>query len=56
MIIHNGEKKIGKYLGMIFASLSGFDIRETKELWKRMKALKKGKEISEFMSTQTYFV
>ena len=39
------------YLGMIFASLSGFDIRETKELWKRMKALKKGKEISEFMST-----
>jgi predicted Zn-dependent protease len=39
------------YLGMIFASLSGYDIRETKELWKRMKASKKGKEISEFMST-----
>ena len=39
------------YLGMIFSSLSGFDIRETKELWKRMKASKKGKEISEFMST-----
>ena len=39
------------YLGMIFASLSGFDIRETKKLWERMKASKKGKEISEFMST-----
>ena len=39
------------YLGMIFASLSGYDIRETKELWKRMKASRKGKEISEFMST-----
>ena len=39
------------YLGMIFSSLSGFDIRETKKLWKRMKASKKGKEISEFMST-----
>jgi Zn-dependent protease with chaperone function len=39
------------YLGMIFSSLSGYDIRETKNLWKRMKASKKGKEISEFMST-----
>ena len=39
------------YLGMIFASLSGFDIRETKKLWVRMKESKKGKEISEFMST-----
>ena len=39
------------YLGMIFASLSGYDVRETKKLWERMKASKKGKEISEFMST-----
>ena len=39
------------YLGMIFSSLSGYNIKETKELWKRMKASKKGKEISEFMST-----
>ena len=39
------------YLGMIFASLSGYDIRETKKLWERMKASKKGKEVSEFMST-----
>ena len=39
------------YLGMIFSSLSGYDIRETKKLWERMKNSKKGKEISEFMST-----
>tara|TARA_B110000483_G_scaffold145084_1_gene173190 strand:+ start:208 stop:1035 length:828 start_codon:yes stop_codon:yes gene_type:complete len=39
------------YLGMIFSSLSGYDIRETKKIWERMKASKKGKEISEFMST-----
>jgi predicted Zn-dependent protease len=39
------------YLGMIFASLSGYDIRETKKLWERMKSSKKGKEVSEFMST-----
>ena len=39
------------YLGMIFSSLSGYDIRETKKLWERMRAANKGKEISEFMST-----
>ena len=39
------------YLGMIFASLSGYDIRETKALWERMKKSRKGKEPSEFMST-----
>ena len=39
------------YLGMIFSSLSGYDIRETKELWKRMKESNKGKEQPEFMST-----
>ena len=39
------------YLGMIFASLSGYDIRETKKLWERMRDSKKGKEQSEFLST-----
>ena len=39
------------YLGMFFASLSGFDIRETKKLWERMKAENKGKEPPQFMST-----
>ena len=39
------------YLGMIFASLSGFDVRETKKLWERMKEANKGKEPAQFMST-----
>jgi|TARA_B110000037_G_scaffold133920_1_gene151862 predicted Zn-dependent protease len=39
------------YLGMIFASLSGYDIRETKKLWERMKKNNKGKEPPQFMST-----
>ena len=39
------------YLGMIFASLSGYDIRETKRLWERMKEANKGKEPPQFMST-----
>ena len=39
------------YLGMIFSSLSGYDIRETKKLWVRMKESNKGKEPPEFMST-----
>ena len=39
------------YLGLIFASLSGYDIRETTKIWERMKEAKKGKEPPEFMST-----
>ena len=39
------------YLGMIFASLSGYDITETKKLWERMKESNKGKEPPQFMST-----
>ena len=39
------------YLGMIFSSLSGYDIRETVKIWERMKKLNKGKEQPEFMST-----
>ena len=39
------------YLGMIFSSLSGYDIRETKMLWERMKKSNKGKEQPEFLST-----
>ena len=39
------------YLGMIFASLSGYDIRETTKVWERMKEANKGKEPPEFMST-----
>ena len=39
------------YLGMIFSSLSGYDIRETRKIWERMKKLNKGKSKPEFMST-----
>ena len=39
------------YLGLIFSSLSGYDIRETVKVWERMKEANKGKEPPEFMST-----
>ncbi len=39
------------FLGMIFSSLSGYDIRETEKIWERMKKANKGKEPPEFMST-----
>ena len=39
------------YLGMIFSSLSGYDIRSTVKIWERMKEFNKGKAPPEFMST-----
>ena len=39
------------YLGMIFSSLSGYGIRETVNIWKRMKKFNKGKSQPEFLST-----
>ena len=39
------------YLGLIFASLSGYDIRETVKIWERMKVANKGKEPPVFLST-----
>ncbi len=39
------------YLGMIFSSLSGYDIRATSKIWERMKKFNKGKTPPEFMST-----
>ena len=39
------------YLGLIFASLSGYDIRETINVWENMKEAKKGQNPPEFMST-----
>ena len=39
------------YLGMIFSSLSGYDIRETTKIWERMKEFNKGKSQPEFLST-----
>ena len=39
------------YLGLIFSSLSGYDIRETPKIWERMKKSNKGKQPPIFMST-----
>ncbi len=39
------------YLGLIFSSLSGYDIRETIKIWERMREANKGKEPPEWMST-----
>ena len=39
------------YLGLIFSSLSGYDIRESIKLWKRMAEKNKGKEPPVFLST-----
>ena len=39
------------YLGLIFSSLSGYDIRETVKIWERMKEAHKGQEPPEWMST-----
>ena len=39
------------YLGLIFSSLSGYNIKEAVNLWKRMKEANKGKEPPQFMST-----
>ena len=39
------------YLGLIFSSLAGYDIRESVKIWERMKEAYKGQEIPEWMST-----
>jgi len=39
------------YLGLIFSSLAGYDIRESYKIWERMKKSNKGKEPPEWMST-----
>ncbi len=39
------------YLGLIFSSLSGYNIKESTKLWERMQEANKGKEPPQFMST-----
>ena len=39
------------YLGLIFSSLAGYDIRESVMLWERMYKKNKGKEPPQFLST-----
>ena len=39
------------YLGLIFSSLAGFDVRESVKIWERMAEEHKGQEPPEWMST-----
>jgi predicted Zn-dependent protease len=39
------------YLGLIFASLSGYNVKESIPLWQRMSEKNKGKEPPQFLST-----
>ena len=39
------------YLGLIFSSLAGYDIRESVKIWERMQKENKGKEMPEWQST-----
>ena len=45
------QEREADYLGLIFASLAGFDIRESVKVWERMKEAHKGQEPPEWMST-----
>ena len=45
------QEREADYLGLIFSSLAGYDIRESVKVWERMKEAYKGKEPPEWMST-----
>ena len=45
------QEKEADYLGLIFSSLAGYDIRESVKIWERMKETFKGQEPPEWMST-----
>ena len=45
------QEREADYLGLIFSSLAAFDIRESVNVWERMKEAHKGKEPPEWMST-----
>ena len=45
------QEKEADYLGLIFSSLAGYDIRESVKVWERMKEAYKGQEPPEWMST-----
>ena len=45
------QEKEADYLGLIFSSLAGYDIRESVKVWERMKEANEGKEPPEWMST-----
>ena len=45
------QEREADYLGLIFSSLAGFDIRESVKVWERMKEAHKGKEPPGWLST-----
>ena len=45
------QEREADYLGLIFSSLAGYDIRESVKIWERMKESHKGQEPPEWMST-----
>jgi|TARA_B110000438_G_scaffold303479_1_gene365161 predicted Zn-dependent protease len=45
------QEKEADYLGLIFSSLAGYDIRESYKIWERMQDANKGQEPPEWMST-----
>ena len=45
------QEREADYLGLIFSSLAGFDIRESVKVWERMNEAHKGQEPPEWMST-----
>ena len=45
------QEREADYLGLIFSSLAGYDIRESVKVWERMKESNKGQEPPEWMST-----
>ena len=45
------QEREADYLGLIFSSLAGYDIRESVKVWERMKEAYKGQEPPEWMST-----
>ena len=45
------QEREADYLGLIFASLAGYDIRESVKIWERMREINKGNEPPEWMST-----
>ena len=45
------QEREADYLGLIFSSLAGYDIRESVKIWERMKKANQGQEPPEWMST-----
>ena len=45
------QEREADYLGLVFSSLAGYDIRESTKIWERMKEAHKGQEPPEWMST-----